>query len=180
MGRGRGHDDQSRGPRPAAPPATQPPDGVWTDAQILKGLADRLGAVAFQRDAREVFAELSRRATRRCRRLCRHQLRADRRRGRRVLALPGRTIRARRACSSTLRYRGWPRPLPPVEHRRPAEMPDGDFPYFLTTGRLMGQYQSGTQTRRVPELAAAEPEPFVEIHPATARDMGSRRRQGCG
>lgn len=38
----------------------------------------------------------------------------------------------------------------------------------LVTGRLLEHYQSGAQTRRVPELAKAAPEPLLEIHPATA------------
>ncbi|MGX1591569.1 molybdopterin oxidoreductase family protein [Glutamicibacter sp. NPDC055491] len=38
----------------------------------------------------------------------------------------------------------------------------------LVTGRLLEHYQSGAQTRRVPELAQAAPEPLLEIHPATA------------
>ena len=54
----------------------------------------------------------------------------------------------------------------------PAERPDDAYPFWLTTGRVMGQYQSGTQTRRVPELAGAEPSAFVEIHPQTARGLG--------
>ena len=62
----------------------------------------------------------------------------------------------------------------PVEYRGPAESPDPDYPFFLTTGRLLGHYQSGTQTRRVPELAEAQPDPFVEMHPETARGIGVR------
>ena len=50
-------------------------------------------------------------------------------------------------------------------------MPSQDFPYYLTTGRVLAQYQSGTQTRRIPDLNAAEPEPFVEIHPEMARGL---------
>lgn len=38
----------------------------------------------------------------------------------------------------------------------------------LVTGRLLEHYQSGAQTRRVPELAQAAPEPRLEIHPTTA------------
>ena len=59
-----------------------------------------------------------------------------------------------------------------VQHQPPAEEPDDDYPLFLTTGRLLLHYQSGAQTRRVPELLAAEPEPFVEIHPQIARNLG--------
>ncbi|TXN30062.1 molybdopterin oxidoreductase family protein [Lacisediminihabitans profunda] len=38
----------------------------------------------------------------------------------------------------------------------------------LVTGRLLEHYQSGAQTRRVPELAAAQPVARVQLHPATA------------
>ncbi|MFK3836934.1 molybdopterin oxidoreductase family protein [Microbacterium sp. NPDC087868] len=46
----------------------------------------------------------------------------------------------------------------------------------LVTGRLLEHYQSGAQTRRVPELAQAAPEPLLEIHPATA--LAHRIAQG--
>ncbi len=59
-----------------------------------------------------------------------------------------------------------------VECKAPAEEPDAEFPLYLTTGRVMAQYQSGTQTRRVKSLRAAMPEAFVEIHPAMARSYG--------
>ena len=38
----------------------------------------------------------------------------------------------------------------------------------LVTGRVLQHYQSGTQTRRVRDLQAAVPEPYVEIHPLLA------------
>ncbi|WP_394769150.1 molybdopterin oxidoreductase family protein [Lacisediminihabitans sp.] len=38
----------------------------------------------------------------------------------------------------------------------------------LVTGRLLEHYQSGAQTRRVLELAAAQPAARVQLHPATA------------
>jgi assimilatory nitrate reductase catalytic subunit len=59
-----------------------------------------------------------------------------------------------------------------VEHRDPAELPDRDFPYVLTTGRNVQQYQSGNQTRRVEALNVALPEPRAEIHPDLARRHG--------
>ncbi len=58
-----------------------------------------------------------------------------------------------------------------VEPRASAETPDKAFPYFLTTGRVLVQYNSGAQTRRNLELREAAPEPFVEIHPETARTL---------
>jgi assimilatory nitrate reductase catalytic subunit len=56
----------------------------------------------------------------------------------------------------------------PVEHRPVAEDLDGEYPVYLTTGRLLQHYQSGAQTRRVRALAEARPEPFVEVHPDLA------------
>ncbi|HTI15940.1 MAG TPA: molybdopterin oxidoreductase family protein [Dictyobacter sp.] len=55
-----------------------------------------------------------------------------------------------------------------VQHRQPFEAPDTAYPLYLTTGRILAQYQSGTQTRRVPRLNEVASEPFVELHPSTA------------
>jgi assimilatory nitrate reductase catalytic subunit len=59
-----------------------------------------------------------------------------------------------------------------VTHRPAAEEPDTDYPLHLTTGRVLSQYQSGTQTRRVAALNTAAPGPFVELHPLLARRLG--------
>ncbi|MGA5178642.1 molybdopterin oxidoreductase family protein [Streptomyces pseudogriseolus] len=61
----------------------------------------------------------------------------------------------------------------PVSHRAAAEEPDEEYPVLLTTGRVVAQYQSGAQTRRVDELNAAAPGPFVELHPRLARRIGA-------
>jgi assimilatory nitrate reductase catalytic subunit len=55
-----------------------------------------------------------------------------------------------------------------VGHRGPAEVPDARYPYVLTTGRIMQQYQSGSQTRRVPSLADTAGQPHAELHPDLA------------
>ncbi|MFE9969309.1 molybdopterin oxidoreductase family protein [Streptomyces hirsutus] len=61
----------------------------------------------------------------------------------------------------------------PVAHRANAEEPDDDYPVLLTTGRVVAQYQSGAQTRRVDELNEAAPGPFVELHPRLAERLGA-------
>ncbi|MEV5429004.1 molybdopterin oxidoreductase family protein [Streptomyces sp. NPDC052701] len=61
----------------------------------------------------------------------------------------------------------------PVSHRPVAEEPDDEYPVLLTTGRVVAQYQSGAQTRRVAELNAAAPGPFVELHPRLAARLGA-------
>lgn len=43
-----------------------------------------------------------------------------------------------------------------------------DAPLYLITGRVLQHYQSGAQTRRVPELVAGEPRAFAQLHPLTA------------
>ncbi|MFE0648005.1 molybdopterin oxidoreductase family protein [Streptomyces sp. NPDC059534] len=60
----------------------------------------------------------------------------------------------------------------PVVQRAAAEETDADYPVVLTTGRVVSQYQSGAQTRRVDELNAAAPGPFVELHPRLAERLG--------
>ncbi len=59
-----------------------------------------------------------------------------------------------------------------VHHRAAAEEPTDEYPLYLTTGRLMAQYQSGTQTRRVSALNAISPEAFAEMHPSLAKRFG--------
>lgn len=60
----------------------------------------------------------------------------------------------------------------PVCYRPPAEVVDGDYPVWLTTGRVVSQYLSGTQTRRIGPLVDQYPEPLCEIHPNLAAEHG--------
>jgi assimilatory nitrate reductase catalytic subunit len=50
----------------------------------------------------------------------------------------------------------------------PADDLRADAPVYLVTGRVLAQYQSGAQTRRVAALDRATGEPFVEVHPHLA------------
>ncbi|MET8682025.1 molybdopterin oxidoreductase family protein [Streptomyces sp. NPDC004647] len=61
-----------------------------------------------------------------------------------------------------------------VDHRDAAETATPDHPLHATTGRVLAQYQSGAQTRRVAALNEAAPEAFVEVHPDTADRAGLR------
>ena len=56
----------------------------------------------------------------------------------------------------------------PVEWRPSIEMPDEDYPLILTTGRVVSQFLSGTQTRRIGALIDQIAEPFCEMHPQLA------------
>jgi len=57
-------------------------------------------------------------------------------------------------------------------HRETADRRDEAYPLLLTTGRVLAQYQSGTQTRRVEALSDVVREPVAELHPATALIAG--------
>lgn len=59
-----------------------------------------------------------------------------------------------------------------VHHKGSAEEPDREYPLRLTTGRVLAQYQSGTQTRRIGRLRELSSDAFVEMHEATARRLG--------
>ncbi|HEX8288792.1 MAG TPA: formate dehydrogenase subunit alpha [Pyrinomonadaceae bacterium] len=58
-----------------------------------------------------------------------------------------------------------------IEYNPPAEVPDAEYPLALTTGRVVYQYLSGNQTRRIGFLVQQCPEPYVEIHPETAMKL---------
>jgi assimilatory nitrate reductase catalytic subunit len=59
-----------------------------------------------------------------------------------------------------------------VPFRESAETVDDDYPVWLTTGRVVSQYLSGTQTRRIAGLVAQYPEPLCEMHPRLAGQLG--------
>src|SRR5690606_28690098 len=52
-----------------------------------------------------------------------------------------------------------------VDHVGPSDDVRADAPVYLVTGRVLQHYQSGAQTRRVPELVRVAAAPFVEMHP---------------
>ncbi|MGW0225577.1 molybdopterin oxidoreductase family protein [Streptomyces tendae] len=162
--------------------ALTPPDGIRGDLEVLHALAGRLGVEkGFPTDPEEVFEELRRASA---------GGPAD---------YSG--IDYRRLAEENGVF--WPCPAPtggdaaaphpgtprlfldrfatddgrarfvPVAHRPSAEEPDDEYPVLLTTGRVVAQYQSGAQTRRVAELNAAAPGPFVELHPRLAARLGA-------
>ncbi len=60
----------------------------------------------------------------------------------------------------------------PVEHVDSAEMPDHEYPYILTTGRILYHYHTMTMTGREEGLMTLAPSSFVEINETTANKLG--------
>ncbi|EST35463.1 molybdopterin oxidoreductase family protein [Streptomyces roseochromogenus] len=152
-----------------------PPPGVRSDLEVLQELAVRFGQPAdrYPTDPRQVFQEL--RAASKGGRADYAGITYERLDAGEALHWP---------CPST-DHPGTPRLFVerfahadgrarflPVDHRDPAEDLSDAFPLYATTGRVLAQYQSGAQTRRIRELNEAAPEAFVQVHPDTAARHG--------
>lgn len=57
----------------------------------------------------------------------------------------------------------------------PAESPDKEYDLWLSTGRVLEHWHSGSMTRRVPELYRAFPDAVMFMHPNDAKKRGLRR-----
>ncbi len=62
-----------------------------------------------------------------------------------------------------------------LPYEAPAESPDKDYPFWLSTGRVLEHWHSGSMTRRVPELHRAVPNALCYMHPDDAAALGVRR-----
>jgi assimilatory nitrate reductase catalytic subunit len=160
--------------------AVTPPGGARTDTEILLELARHLGAgdkFAFQ-SSEEIFTEL------------RHASQggtAD------YFGITYEKIEKNMGVfwpCPTLDHPGTPRlwedrkfatpdgkaHFNAVSYRDPGEVTDAEYPVILTTGRVVSQYLSGTQTRRIGKLVDQYPEPLLEIHPSLAASLGINNR----
>jgi assimilatory nitrate reductase catalytic subunit len=59
-----------------------------------------------------------------------------------------------------------------ADYRVPIDDASEEYPIFLTTGRVVSQFLSGTQTRRIGPLVKQYPEPRIEMHPKLAAKLG--------
>lgn len=59
----------------------------------------------------------------------------------------------------------------PLDFRPPAELPDEEYPFLLSTGRILFHWHGGTMSRRSPGLDAIAPEAEAEIHPDDAKRL---------
>ena len=60
----------------------------------------------------------------------------------------------------------------PVDVSPPAELPDQDYPFVLTTGRMLEHWHTGSMTRRASNLDSLEPEAIAGLNPKDLQRMG--------
>ncbi|MGD8604046.1 MAG: molybdopterin-dependent oxidoreductase, partial [Anaerolineales bacterium] len=65
----------------------------------------------------------------------------------------------------------------PLAYKPPAELPDEEYPLFLSTGRILFHWHGGTMSRRSPGLENLAPEAEVEINPQDAARLGIEQDQ---
>jgi formate dehydrogenase alpha subunit len=64
-----------------------------------------------------------------------------------------------------------------VPYKPPAEVPDAEYPFVLTTGRCIWQWHTGTMTRRSNDLEAEEPTGWIEINTEDAKALGIENKE---
>ncbi len=142
--------------------AVEPPGQAWDDWKIIGEIAARLGYTMAYDSSRQIMEEISRV-----------------------------TPSYAGLSYERIEHEGlhWPCPTPehpgtPILHREqfargkglfhaidyiePAEMIDDEYPLYLTTGRLLYQYHTGTMSMKTEGLNEIAPEAFVEISPQDA------------
>ncbi len=62
-----------------------------------------------------------------------------------------------------------------LPYEPPPESPDEEYPFWLSTGRVLEHWHSGSMTQRVPELYKAFPDAVAFMHPDDAVSLGLRR-----
>ena len=153
--------------------AITPPAGVRSDLDVIAGLAARLDSpIEFSVEPEEIFAELGRASA---------GGKAD------YAGITYERIAAEKGVfwpCPTPDHPGTPRMFTETfatpdgrarflvqEFVGAAEQPDASYPVHLTTGRVLAQYQSGAQTRRIKGLT--DEGAFVEMHPMLADRIGA-------
>lgn len=153
--------------------ATRPvPRMVKQDWEILSDIAKKMGKGFYfpYRSAEEVFEEL--RVASRGGLADYYGITYDRLRKEEGIYWPCPSLNhpgEQRLFDVTFAHRDGKAKFISVDHHYPKEQTDEQYPLTLTTGRVLGHYLTGVQTRKSYTLASRQIESFVEIHPKTAQ-----------
>jgi formate dehydrogenase major subunit len=149
--------------------AVEAPGQAREDWRIVVDMANRLGLDWDYDSPREVFAEMkmSMRSL--------HHITWDRLENENAVTYP--CLSMEDPGQPVVFGDGFPRragraKFTPARVTPPAEVPDRDYPFVLTTGRQLEHWHTGSMTRRSTVLDALEPEANCSLNPKTLRKMG--------
>ena len=150
-------------------PALVPPGEARQDWKIIVDLANRVGLDWQYADVPDVYAEM-----------CTHMASLNNIPWERLeqdgtVTYPAKSLD--KPGSEILFGEGFPTSngkgrIVPTQLIPSDELPDDDYPFILTTGRLLEHWHTGAMTRRSEVLDAIEPEATVGVHPADIDRLG--------
>ena len=145
-----------------ARPAIEPPGDARQDWWIIQEIANRLGLAWSYTHPKDIFAEMKK--------TMRSLDNITWARLERENAVTYPCPAEDQPGSAIIFSESYPTPsgrakLVPTELLPPAELPDGDYPLVLTTGRMLEHWHTGAMTRRAGALSQLEPEPIAAMHP---------------
>jgi formate dehydrogenase major subunit len=149
--------------------ALQPPGQAREDWRITVDLARRLGLDWSYQHPREVFAEMKQAMP------SLDNITWDRLERESAVTYP--SLAPDDPGQAVVFGDGFPRPdrrakFTPARVTPPAELPDAEYPFVLTTGRQLEHWHTGSMTRRSTVLDALEPEAVCALNPKTLRRLG--------
>ena len=150
-------------------PAVSPPGDAREDWWITVEIARRCGLDWNYSHPRDVFAEMKRGMESLA------NITWDRLENENVVTYP--SLSESDPGQSIVFGEGFPRPegrarFTPANVVPPAEVPDDEYPFILTTGRQLEHWHTGSMTRRTVVLDSVEPEASASLHPRTLRRLG--------
>ncbi|MBL4785669.1 MAG: formate dehydrogenase subunit alpha [Cohaesibacteraceae bacterium] len=150
-------------------PALAPPGEARQDWKIIVDLANRVGLDWQYADVPDVYAEM-----------CTHMASLNNIPWERLeqdgtVTYPAKSLD--KPGSEILFGEGFPTSngkgrIVPTQLIPSDELPDDEYPFILTTGRLLEHWHTGAMTRRSEVLDAIEPEATVGVHPADIDRLG--------
>ena len=152
--------------------ALEPPGEARSDLEIICDVARRLGLEFNYPDAASVIAEINKLVPA-YGGITRERLNSERQSSHGLVwpcpspDHPGTPI----LHSQGFKLPGGKASIVPVKYRPPSEEPGWEYPFILTTGRVVVHHNAGSMTRRSPSLIEREPDLFVEINTADAAKL---------
>ena len=137
--------------------AVMPPGKAREDGVILCDLSKRLGYAMSYKDSREVMEEIARVTPSYC------GINYNRIKAKGLHWPCTGTDHPGTPCLHMDQFTCGLGVFHAIDYRQPAEVPDDAYPLFLTTGRLLYQFHTGTMTMKTPGLNERAPACFVEI-----------------